>query len=169
MKDKDFDQWNEVKKKIEIQDRTPLFKNREIFNTKIGENIGFEQCGKGDESIRPVLIFKKLTKEMFLGIPLSTTEREGSFFFKFEFIDNIQSTALLVQIRLFSSKRLINKIGMIKKQDFEVLNKKLCQLLFDFTPPNDLMGRPEGNYINIIPQSMQNNQTDFDINKEEKS
>ena len=37
------------------------------------ENIGFEQSGKGDEFLRPVLILKRLTKEMFFGIPLSTT------------------------------------------------------------------------------------------------
>ena len=123
MKEKKFDNWNEIKKRTEKQEMYLFYKNREIFNTKIGENIGFEQCGKGDQFIRPVLIFKKLTKEMFFGIPLSTTDREGSFFFKFKFIDNIESTALLAQIKLFSSKRLLNKIGMIKKEDFQILKK----------------------------------------------
>ena len=46
----------------------------------MGQNIGFEQNGKGKEFIRPVLIYKKLTKDMFIGIPLTTTNREGSFF-----------------------------------------------------------------------------------------
>ena len=79
-----FDQWNEVKKDTSKDDFLVGFKTREIFNIKMGQNIGFEQNGKGKEFIRPVLIYKKLTKDMFIGIPLTTTNRQGSFFFDFE-------------------------------------------------------------------------------------
>ncbi|HAH54299.1 MAG TPA: toxin-antitoxin system protein [Flavobacterium sp.] len=155
MKNKDFDHWNEVKKRTEAQEKYPLFKEREIFNARIGENVGFEQCGKGDDFIRPVLILKKLTKEMFFGIPLSTAPKEGSFFFKFQFVELIESTALLAQMKLFSSKRLLNKMGMIDKENFQMLKEKLSKLIFgtDFTSPNKPMSRPEGNCTFIIPQN----------------
>ena len=77
---KKFDGWNEVKKQTEQADNIPQFKACEIYHAKIGENIGFEQSGKGDDFVRPVLIVKRLTKDMFFGVPLSTTTREGSFF-----------------------------------------------------------------------------------------
>lgn len=148
---KQFDEWNEVKKKTEHNDKFLQFKEREIYNAKIGENVGFEQGGKGEDFARPVLVIKRLSKEIFFGVPLSTTPREGSFFFGFQFLEGIHSTALLVQTRLFSSKRLLNKIGMIPKNDFEVLRKKLNELMFDgdFTPSAELTGRPEGN-CNVI-------------------
>ena len=152
---KKFDNWNEVKKTTETIGNVPQFKAREIYHAKIGENIGFEQSGKGDEFLRPVLILKRLTKEIFFGIPLSTTPRVGSFFYNFEFLAGVESSALLVQTKLFSSKRLLNKIGMIKKEDFENLRKKLNDLMFDgdFTPPSESAGRPEGNCENIISKN----------------
>lgn len=78
--------------------------------------------------------------------PFSFLRIGGSFFFGFEFLEGIHSTALLVQTRLFSSKRLLNKIGMIHKNDFENLRKKLNKLMLDgdFTPLAELRARPEG-------------------------
>ncbi|GEM_PF-5322456 len=69
----------------------------------------------------------------------------------------VQSTALLVQTKLFSSKRLLNKIGMIKKEDFERLRKQLSNLMFDggFTPPSESASRPEGNCKGIVPTQNQ--------------
>ena len=58
---KKFDNWNEIKKTTETIGNVPQFKVREIYHTKIGENIGFEQSGKGDEFLRPVLILKRFT------------------------------------------------------------------------------------------------------------
>ena len=149
-------EWDQ--KKTETIRNIPQFKAREIYHAKIGENIGFEQSGKGDDFVRPVLVLKRLTKEIFFGVPLSTTSREGTFFYNFEFLEGVQSSALLVQTKLFSSKRLLNKIGMIKKEDFENLRKKLNDLIFDgdFTPPNKSVGRPEGNCKSIISKNKAN-------------
>lgn len=62
---KRYDDWNEVKKHTENAENYLQFESREIYNAKIGENIGFEQNGKSDEFVRPVLILKRLTKDMF--------------------------------------------------------------------------------------------------------
>ena len=72
---KNFDTWNELKKEIDERENIIQFKEREIYWARIGENVGFEQNGKGAELSRPVLIVKKLNKQLFFGVPLSTTLR----------------------------------------------------------------------------------------------
>jgi len=126
---KEFDKWNEVKKDTNFNSSARSFETKDIFYIRIGRNVGYEQNGKGEEFIRPVLIYKKFTKEMFLGIPLSTSIREGSFFYNFTFIENKPSSAILVQSRLFSSKRLLNKIGKIDTDNFDKLKKKYLKLI----------------------------------------
>ncbi len=134
-----LNEWNEVKQITQKIDKKVYFKERDIFWLKIGENIGFEQNGKGNKFQRPVLVVKRYTNDMFLGIPLSTTLREGNFYFQFTFLENKISTALLVQHKLFSSKRFIKKIGKIDKDDFKCLKKKLHNLIFeeDFCPSKE--------------------------------
>jgi mRNA interferase MazF len=127
---KQFNSWNKVKQKTQSSKQNIFFKERDIFWTKIGHNIGFEQNGKGDDFQRPVLVVKKYTNDIFLGIPLSTTLREGSFYFQFSFISDKISTALLVQHKLFSQKRLIKKMGMINNNDYLELKTKLKDLIF---------------------------------------
>ena len=145
---KQFNKWNKVKQETELIDKRVYFKERDIFWTRLGKNIGYEQNGKGDEFQRPVLIIKKYSNDMFLGIPLSTTLREGSFYFQFNFLDDKRSTALLVQQKLYSNKRLMKKIGMINKNDFAELQVKLYDLIFgaDFCPSKK-KSDPEGNCI----------------------
>ena len=128
---KKYDEWNRVKKQINSKEVPITYKERDMFWANIGENIGFEQNGKGSDFMRPILVFRKFTNKMFLGVPLSTQLRDGSFFFQFQFLDDKRSTALLVQAKMFDVKRLDRRIGMIKKDDFknmEVKMKKLMQL-----------------------------------------
>ena len=130
--DKEFDEWNEVKKKTQKENINFWIKEREIFYIKMGKNLGFEQNGKGKEFIRPIIIFKVFNKNMFLGIPLSTQLKEGKFYFLFEFKKNdkiVKNIALLSQIRLFSSKRLLNKIGVISKDDFQELKSRFIDII----------------------------------------
>ena len=37
----------------------------------IGKNIGYETLGKQELFLRPVLVYKKLSKSTFVGIPLT--------------------------------------------------------------------------------------------------
>ncbi len=126
---KKFDEWNEVKKQVVTRSNIIQFKEREIYWASVGENVGFEQNGKGVDFARPVLIIKKLNKNLFFGVPLSTKSRTGSFFFEFELLPNQKSTALLVQAKVYDAKRLAKKIGMIKEEDFKLLKDDLKNLL----------------------------------------
>jgi len=119
-----FDDWNEVKKEVNNHSNKKVgFKTRDIFYINMGENIGFEQNGKGEKFLRPIVILKVFNREMFFAIPLSSQLKEGVFYYHFEFEKRdgtvSKNIALLSQMKLFSSKRLLNKIGVINKDDFE--------------------------------------------------
>lgn len=125
---KEFNKWNEVKENLHKHKKAVIFKERDIMWASVGVNIGYEQDGKGKVFSRPILIVKKFNNSIFFGIPLSTKIKRGSFFFEF-MLNNKPSNALLVQGRLYDSKRLENKIGMISKDDFDKLKKELKELL----------------------------------------
>jgi len=44
-------------------------------------------------------------------------------------LNDERSNALLVQARIYDSKRLENKIGMISKEEFEQLKLKIRELM----------------------------------------
>jgi len=46
-------------------------------------NIGDEVYGKGEYFSRPVLVYKKLTNTTFLGLPITTREKTGSWYVEF--------------------------------------------------------------------------------------
>jgi len=123
--DSDFDKWSSVKKIVNRDKNFRSFKERDIFYTHFGKNIGFEQNGRGDSFIRPVIVLKKFNKSIFVAIPLSTQIKEGIYYFKFSFLknrrDRVENIALLSQVKTLDSKRLLNKIGTIDKDSFEDL------------------------------------------------
>ena len=130
--EENFDKWNQIKKNVQEDEKNRLFKQRDIFFINMGQNIGFEQNGKGENFVRPIVILKKITNQMFIGIPLSSQKKDGDWFFKFEFNikDKISlNIAILPQIRMFSSKRLLNKIGVMKIEDFEKMKDKIKKFI----------------------------------------
>jgi len=126
---KKFNEWNELTQTLNKKENIINFKEREIYWGSLGENIGSEQNGKGKDFSRPILVVKKLNKQLFFSVPLSTTIRDGSYFYNFNFFENQQSSALLVQAKIFDLKRIDQKIGMINKNDFLKLKEKLRVLL----------------------------------------
>lgn len=116
------------RKKTDGRENKKTFSEREIWFIKIGENIGFEQNGKGLAFLRPAIVLKKFSKNVFLGIPLTKAEKESKFYCKFEF-QNKTSVAILSQIRLFDSKRLKYKIGKMSVGDYNQIKKKLIELI----------------------------------------
>lgn len=126
---KRFDEWNEIKKKTDQNHKKLFFKERDIFYTKLGENIGYEQNGKGDKFQRPVVILKKYNQDFFLGVPLTSVPKTGKYYFAFSFKEDVTSYAILSQVRAFDKKRLMKKIGMIPKDKFEELKKCIRELL----------------------------------------
>lgn len=132
----DFDKWNEVKKSLYSYETNWITKEREVYWVKLGQNIGFEQNGKGDDFLRPVLIFKKFNKDIFLGIPFTSNKKDGKFYFEVSSIDKEKpSYAILSQIKLFSTKRIKSKFGKISIDEFEKLKESFVDLIM---PPKRL-------------------------------
>ena len=129
---KKYDQWNEVKKTVTKNNIKLGIKPREIFWTKIGQNIGSEEYGKGKNFARPVIVIRKLTSNLFLGVPTTTNTKNNDYFHKFSYNSKqdglIEVSAMIIQVKVFSTKRLMNKIGMINKNDFEIIIEKSKKL-----------------------------------------
>ncbi len=134
-KDKNYHKWMPLKRGINNSDESRLFfHEREIWYSHLGENIGFEQDGRGEQFLRPVIILRKFNNDIFWGIPLTRTKKNLPFYFTFiprlETEANSEgSTAVLSQIRLVDAKRLRRMIGYISAEDFRLLKKKLKALL----------------------------------------
>jgi len=124
-----FDIWNEKKKEINTESEILKFREKDIVFLSMGQNIGYEQYGKGEHFLRPVLVYKKFNKRTFLGIPLSSKNKDGSYYFSFNYKNDILSTANFSQIKTFDIKRAKYKSGTIKDKDFISLSEKLIKLL----------------------------------------
>jgi mRNA interferase MazF len=120
---KDFDKWNEKKKKIEEREIL-YFEQRQIWWCNLGVNIGNEQDGKGENAQRPVLIIKKYNTEQALIVPLSTQIKTHPLRYIFTF-KGIEQNALLSQVKVISSKRLVRKMGKLPSNIFTELKSRL--------------------------------------------
>lgn len=126
--DKEFDRWNEQKKKLEESPQDILFKQGEVWWCAIGTNVANESCGKGEFFVRPVLVLKKLSHNLCIGIPLSTKKKEGSWFLDVRVQGEIV-TALLYQVRMFSTHRFQRRLTTLSVEDFYRVKEKLEALL----------------------------------------
>ena len=123
-----FDSWNEIKKRLSKKDQNLKFRVRDIYFMSIGQNIGKESYGKGVEFLRPALVYKKLSKETFIGIPLTSKEKIGSYFFNFN-VKNKKSTASLNQMRVFDIKRAKFFCTEMRQNTFENLRMKVEEFM----------------------------------------
>lgn len=104
----------------------------------IGQNVGCEIYGKGESFARPVLVLSKIQIgyiDSFIGVPLSskTKGKKGFLYYKFTDDNGIKQVALLSQLRVFDSKRIINPADIaIKDEDFYQIKQRLKQDILAF-------------------------------------
>lgn len=125
---KNFVDWFKFKTNLEINKQRPLFNEREVWMSHTGVNIGFEQDGKGESFLRPVLILKKLTSNNFIGLPLSTSLKNGSWYSK-SLIKGKEGRYLLNQVRLFDAKRLAYLEERIDEKEFKRVKADFIALI----------------------------------------
>jgi mRNA interferase MazF len=126
---KDFQKWYDQKSDIHENKARLHFHERDVWFTTMGANIGFEQDGKGEEFLRPIVIVKKFNNETLWGITLTSKKKTGKYYFTFEHDKERESTANLSQLRLIDSKRLKYQIGSISEKDFSELKKRIINLV----------------------------------------
>ncbi|MEQ1500260.1 MAG: type II toxin-antitoxin system PemK/MazF family toxin [Parcubacteria group bacterium] len=125
--EKEYDAWNELKKKIQSETTEPDYfpKEGEVWMSSLGKNIGFEQNGSGTNFSRPVLVVKKFNNHMFWCASLSTKQKKFDFYFNFTDPNGEKVSVILAQLKLVSVKRLKRKIYDISNNDFVKVRDKL--------------------------------------------
>lgn len=83
--------------------------------------------GKSCQFSRPVVIFKKLSRYGFIGIPLTSQDHSGSWYVQFRFQEKRQ-VAVLSQMRFFSVGRLYGRMGQLDDEDMRRIRKGFHEL-----------------------------------------
>ncbi len=122
--------WHKEKRRINNAHDRVFYNEREVWFCHLGENVGFEQDGRGDTYLRPVIILKKFNNEICWAIPLTKRVKPNRpFNFVLSFHKGVRSTALLSQIRLVDVKRLKYKVGTVSLSNFTSLKEKIRRLI----------------------------------------
>lgn len=125
---KRFLEWIGLKEKLHKNEAVPpLFKEGEIWWCYVGENIGNEINGKSEQFSRPVFVFKKYDRYSFLGLPLTTTLKEGTWYIEINFT-GIKQTVVLSQGRTFDYRRFKEKIGELDGFDVQKIRDGYIKL-----------------------------------------
>ena len=126
---KDFNAWNSQKIRIDRNRSHRFYKERDIWWCSLGLNIGSEQDGKDIYFQRPILIIKSFGPRICLVVPLTTSEKSNKLRFSLEVIDGKNSSALLSQVRVIDTKRLVNKIAVLNNEKFDLIRKAIKDML----------------------------------------
>jgi mRNA interferase MazF len=127
--EKNFDLWNENKKKIHTQAENKFYHAREVWWCSLGVNIGFEEDGTGLTGERPVLILKGFSRNVCLIVPLTTSNKKNPYHVALGQIAGKEAFAIISQIRLVDTKRLVNKISFLDQSLFLTVRKAVKDLL----------------------------------------
>lgn len=130
---KKFNSWNEEKQNIHFSENKIVYpKEREIWFTKTGINIGFEENGKQD-FLRPVLVLKKFGN-LFFTVSLTSKGKDDHYFYhKIDtatFNDQNQKNAnssyiILSQAKTMDKKRFTENMGIVSKKEFNQIKERL--------------------------------------------
>jgi mRNA interferase MazF len=125
-----YDDWNIRKQYLQETSVTDkiYFKEGDIWWCALGINIGSESFGKGHHFRRPILVIKKLSAELCIALPLTSREKEGSWFVDITLEDQ-KRWVMLYQIRSLHKKRFQYKIATLNDEDFRRVKEKLETLL----------------------------------------
>ena len=132
---KDFDGWIKKKKTCHYQEKeAPFFKERDIWWIAVGVNVGFEEDGKNLNFVRPVLVVKKFNRELFLGIPMSTKLKDNKYYIPVS-VRSKSVSVMISQIRVFSTKRMWNKLAELDTGDFNKVLEEISKFFVLPSPP----------------------------------
>lgn len=110
------------------------FDEREVWWVSLGENVGSEANGKHESFERPIIVLRKLSANMLIAVPVTTKMKVGSWYHHFHLGDE-ERCAILSQIRVISSLRLIRRIDSITPAEFVKLQNATIGLIKKTDPP----------------------------------
>ena len=126
-----FERWNKIKRKTDSKDSsvTRFFHYRDVWWCKFGKNIGFEQDGKGDRFLRPVLVLRVLGKDTLLIVPLTTSGDTHFFRLDVGIVDGKPAKAIISQIRVIDARRLEERVDKVAPKYMNTIKKTIKSLL----------------------------------------
>lgn len=127
---KDFEGWNKKKQEIDHKPEAPFYHEREIWWCSLGVNVGFEQDGTGKNYDRPVLVIKGFNPQVFFGVALTGKKRQNKYHLPIGEVEGREASAILSQVRLIDTKRLIRKASTLDEDTFEAVKEALKTTLF---------------------------------------
>lgn len=120
--EKDFDGWNRKKKQIDARRRDGAHcHEREIWWCSIGVNVGSEQHSQTKDFGRPIIVIRRFTEDIFLGVPLTTKIKDWIPFRFRLMIGDTPNDAHVLQMRAYDRKRLVRQIGIVPQDVFVLL------------------------------------------------
>lgn len=125
---KDFDAWNDRAKELDSRVFDDFFYEREVWWCALGTNIGSEQDGKNESLERPILILKKIRKDIVLVAPLTSMISAHTDRISAKILGK-ESQILLSQTRSISNKRLLRKIGSISISLYQACLMRYAELI----------------------------------------
>ncbi len=123
---KAFQEWCKLKIALWRKDSKVIFKQGDIWWCSLGMNLGEEIFGKGTKFTRPVLIFRKFTSNSFLGLPLTTQEKRGTWYVEIT-IHGKKNWVILNQARILDRKRLTNRIAALDDADLKKVRERFLE------------------------------------------
>ena len=123
----EFNKWNNVKINLELHGRQPKISQGQLWWTGVGRNVGSEINGKNERFSRPVLVYRKLSSNKFMAIPLTSQPHEGSWYISFVHASKTQ-IAVIGDATTMSTKRLYRMIGKIDDTDYEKIRSGFIKL-----------------------------------------
>lgn len=121
---KDFDNWNEMQKHLNSDDKHVNIRAGEIRWVVFGGNIGSEIDGKGKSFTRPALVIHVIGSNLALVVPLSTKVKEMVGYLPFEFQGKTVSLCIH-QSKTISQKRILSRKGKISDKKLYEIKEQL--------------------------------------------
>ena len=124
-----YSKWNALKQELNKEKEIPYFREWQAWFINMWLNIWFEQNWKKDDFKRPVLIVKKFNKDMFIWIALTKTIKKWKFYYELDIVKEFKSYAILSQIKMYSSNRLISHIWWVDLITLKDIKKKINKII----------------------------------------
>ena len=131
---KNFDLWNNCKKRIDaaVQYRHP--KEKEIWWCMLGVNIGVEIYGKGELFMRPVLVINADGGQNCVVVPLTSKVRKRKYSCTIKTDDGMLHSALVFQMRSIDKRRLVEKKYRLSDEE-HLRVKKVFDSIYNIQQP----------------------------------
>lgn len=126
---KNFIDWFKIKINLDSKSHIPpLFKDGQIWWCSIGENIGGEISGKGEYFRRPILVVRKLDKYSFIGVPLTSQPKTGTWYFNIK-VKTKDNYSILSQVRNVDYRRMDKILGTLNQNELLKIRESLIDLI----------------------------------------